>query len=134
MKNSRLMRVWGEFENKIKFASYRSTPEGFLEQIKAKMGIEKIRNPEIIELLTKENVKLIRDQPTKLILILRSLTDVKKRKWKEAEKLLKTTSEKKNYKFAISELFSELENENSNEIIEKTTDEIDAEFSEIFRL
>jgi phosphotransferase system IIB component len=133
MKNSRLMRVWGEFENKIKFASYRPTPEGFLEQIKAKMGIEKIRNSEIIELLTQENIKLIREQPTKLMLILRSLTDVKKRKWKEAEKLLKTTGEKKEYKVAIGDLFLELENKNSNEIIEKT-DEIDAEFAEIFGL
>jgi phosphotransferase system IIB component len=133
MKNSRLMRVWGEFENKIKFASYRPTPEGFLEQIKAKMGIEKIRNSEIIELLTQENIKLIREQPTKLMLILRSLTDVKKRKWKEAEKLLKTTGEKKEYKVEIGDLFLELENKNSNEIIEKT-DEIDAEFAEIFGL
>ena len=126
------MRVWGEFENKIKFASYRPTPEGFLEQIKAKMGIEKIRNPEIIELLTIENIKLIREQPTKLILILRSLTDVKKRKWKEAEKLLKTTGEKKEYKCSIGDLFGELENEIVNEVTERTTADIDDEFAAIF--
>ena len=102
MKNNRLMRVWGEFENKIKFASYRPTPEGFLEQIKAKMGIEKIRNPEIIELLTIENIKLIREQPTKLILILRSLTDVKSVSGKKLKNFLNQQAKRKNINAALA--------------------------------
>lgn len=130
MKNQRLMRVWGEFENKVRFASYRPTPEGFLEQIKAKMGIEKIKNPEIIQFLTKENVKLIREKPTKLILILRSLTDIKKKKWKEAEKLRKEG--KKGYKWSVDDFFEELEEDRKSQIIEKTDEEIDKEFEDIF--
>lgn len=128
------MGVWGEFENKVKFASYRPTPEGFLEQIKSKMGIDKIRQPEIIELLTKENIDILRKEPTKIILILRSLTDTKKRKKAEFEKTINAKVEKKAFNVSLNDLFGEIEKESTNEIVDKTEEEIDKEFAEIFGL
>ncbi len=111
MKSHRLMKIWGEFEDKVKFASYRPTGSQFLEQIRKKMGIETIRDTSVIEILDDpEILKNIRENTTKTVLILKSLTDIKKKKVKELEKL--SNEEKKKSGFTISTLFDEFESEN----------------------
>ena len=51
MSAGRLMRIWGEFEGKVKMASYKPTAELFLDFLKKKFGITVIKNPEILEFL-----------------------------------------------------------------------------------
>jgi hypothetical protein len=116
MKAHRIMKIWGEFEEKVKFASYRANGAQFLEQIRKKMGIETIKNSAVIELIDDaEILQYIRENTTKVILILKSLTDIKKKKVKELEKL--SAEEKKKYNFDLKTLFNEFEAEEKEETI-----------------
>lgn len=132
-KTSRLMRIWGEFEGKIKFASYKPTPEQFLNTTKNKFGIATIKNPEILELLKIENLKEIRKNTVKLILILRGMIEIEKIEYK---KLKDTKQEKKLFKRTCDELLEDFliaENKDielSDEINELN---IEDEFNKIFR-
>lgn len=97
MSNGRIMRIWGEFEGKLKFASYKRSPEKMLEYLKRKFGIVTIKNPKILETLTEEVLEEIRDNSVKLILILRNITA-------EEKKIYKAKSKKKK----IEDLFEDV--------------------------
>lgn len=92
MSAGRLMRIWGEFEGKVKMASYKPTAELFLDFLKKKFGITVIKNPEILEFLKDDVLKNIRKNSVKLILVLRGIIEIEKAEYR---KLKDTKQEKK---------------------------------------
>lgn len=131
MSSGRLMRIWGEFEAKVRFSAYKPTPEQFLTQMKKTFGISTFKNAEILELLEKDILLEMRKNYTKLILILRSMIQLEKEEYK---KLKSSNCEKKTYKKSVDELmkeFIEIENKNELEITENV--DLDEEFDSFFK-
>lgn len=123
------MRIWGEFEGKVKFASYKPTAEKFLETMKRKFGINTIKKPEILEYLTDETLKEIRKNSTKLILVLRGIIELEKAEYK---KLKSTTKEKKEFKKSCDDLMKDFLTEDKSDIELSDDIDIDKEFEEVF--
>lgn len=131
MSSGRLMRIWGEFESKVRFSAYKPTSEQFLTQVKKTFGISTFKNAEILELLEKDILLEIRKNYTKLILILRSMIQLEKEEYK---KLKSSNVEKKSYKKSVDELMNEfLEAENKNELEIKENVDLDEEFDSFFK-
>ena len=104
MSAGRLMRIWGEFEGKVKMASYKPTAELFLDFLKKKFGITVIKNPEILEFLKDDVLKNIRKNSVKLILVLRGIIEIEKAEYK---KLKDTKQEKKYFKKSCDDLLKD---------------------------
>lgn len=131
MSSGRLMRIWGEFEAKVRFSAYKPTAEQFLTQMKKTFGISTFKNAEILELLEKDILLEMRKNYTKLILILRSMIQLEKEEYK---KLKSRNGEKKSYKKSVDELMNEfLEVENKNELEITENVDLDDEFDSFFK-
>ena len=131
MNSGRLMRIWGEFEAKVRFSAYKPTAEQFLTQMKKTFGISTFKNAEILELLEKDILLEMRKNYTKLILILRSMIQLEKEEYK---KLKSSNGEKKSYKKSVDELMNEfLEVENKNELEITENVDLDEEFDSFFK-
>lgn len=128
-KSSRLMRIWGEFEGKVKFASYKPTSEQFLDMMKKKFGITTIKNPEILEFLKDDILREIRKNTGKLILILRGMIEIEKAEYK---KMKSTAIEKKYFRKSCDELLKEFieTDEKSTELSEGI--DVEDEFEKLF--
>lgn len=125
------MRIWGEFEAKVRFSAYKPTAEQFLTQMKKTFGISTFKNAEILELLDKDILFELRKNYTKLILVLRSMIQLEKEEYK---KLKSSSGEKKAYKKSVDELmkeFIEIENKENLDIEENI--DIDEEFDKLFK-
>ena len=131
MSSGRLMRIWGEFEAKVRFSAYKPTAEQFLTQMKKTFGISTFKNAEILELLEKDILLEMRKNYIKLILILRSMIQLEKEEYK---KLKYSNGEKKSYKKSVDELMNEfLEVENKNELEITENVDLDDEFDSFFK-
>ena len=131
MSSGRLMRIWGEFESKVRFSAYKPTAEQFLTQMKKTFGINTFKNAEILELLEKDILLEMRKNYTKLILILRSMIQIEKEEYK---KLKASNSEKKSYKKSVDELMKEfIEAENKNELEITENVDLEDEFDSFFK-
>ena len=125
------MRIWGEFEAKVRFSAYKPTAEQFLTQMKKTFGISTFKNAEILELLEKDILLEMRKNYTKLILILRSMIQLEKEEYK---KLKSSNGEKKSYKKSVDELMNEfLEVENKNELEITENVDLEDEFDSFFK-
>lgn len=131
MSSGRLMRIWGEFEAKVRFSAYKPTAEQFLTQMKKTFGISTFKNAEILELLDKDILLELRKNYTKLILVLRSMIQLEKEEYK---KLKSSNSEKKAYKKSVDELMKEFIEAENKEVLEiEDSIDIDEEFDSFFK-
>lgn len=111
MKRSRLLGIWDEFQNKLKFASFSQTPERFLETLARRLGLQSLKHPEILALLDYETLRIIRNQPRKVVLFLRGMVEVERKK-------IRTAEEKREMNAYMEAILSEYEKEFS-ELLER---------------
>ncbi len=100
MGRSRLMGIYDEFAGKAKYAAASLKGERFLEEMSRKFGIGSFRKSAILELLTPDILRAIRDDTQYVVLMMRTIVE-------EERKEFNTRKESRNAAQRANEFYKE---------------------------